>query len=210
MFSLMLQRLITHPRRGLIVMTVTLLAGLLFLLPAIDSYQHAGSRLSDLAAELDSHHDDISRLETWRSRCEEQRKQVAILEARAIATDELDGLRSRLVDVVHQSRCTLRRISIGEPRLRDWMNEGDNPLEDRPPEGATGETPYLLETRQLALIAEGPLGEVKQLLAALEKTDGLIHAATMTVRQADHADGVIALEINMVLMNLVDKPAEPA
>ena len=207
-FALIVESLITHPRRQGIVMIGTLLSGLLFLLPAVDSYQAAGTRLAENSLELENSQEEVSRLDEWKKRGQQQTEALRLLETRVWSEADLDELRSELVEIVHDSQCTMRRVSIGEPRRREWMNENDHPLEDRPPEGASGETPFLLETRPLVLVAEGSLGHVKELLGKLEQTQGLLHPANMTVRNVESGDSGLALELSLVLMNLIEKPQD--
>lgn len=200
-----LERFITHPKRNWIVTTVTFVTGLLFLLPSVDAYNLEQSRLDELSAELEQAHENIASFKSWQQRIEQQREMLEELESRAFVGAEVEAFRSGLVNLVRESECTMRRVRLSEPRYRAWMARNDDPLLDRPPTHAEGETPYFLETRQLALSVEGHLDRVQNLLGKLHATERLVHSAAISVRQVDGASEEVALDLDLVLFNLVLK-----
>jgi hypothetical protein len=137
-----IERLITHPRRGWIVTTATFVTALLFLLPAVDSYNLEKARLDEISVELDKSRTEITRFESWQHRIEEQGELLNQLEARAFIGPQVEAFRTELVDLIRKSNCTMRRVRLSEPSYRGWMAEHDDPLLDQPPHDAEGETPY--------------------------------------------------------------------
>jgi hypothetical protein len=202
-----IERLITHPRRGWIVTTVTFVTGLLFLLPAIDSYNLEKARLDEICVELDKSRTEITRFESWQHRIEEQGELLKQLEARAFIGPQVEAFRTELVDLIRKSDCTMRRVRLSEPSYRGWLADNDDPLLDQPPHNAEGETPYLLETRHLALSVEGALDRIQKLLGELHATDRLVHSASMSIRRADGGSNNVSLDIDLVLFNLLLKSA---
>lgn len=202
-----IERLITHPRRGWIVTTATFVAALLFLLPAIDSYNLEKARLDEISVELDRSRTEITRFESWQHRIEEQGELLKQLEARAFIGPQVEAFRTELVDLIRKSDCTMRRVRLSEPSYRGWMAEHDDPLLDQPPHDAEGETPYYLETRHLALSVEGALDRIQKLLGELHATERLVHSASMSIRRADGEADNVSLDIDLVLFNLLLKTA---
>ena len=101
----------------------------------------------------------------------------------------------------------MRRGRLSEPSYRGWLADNDDPLLDQPPHNAEGETPYLLETRHLALSVEGALDRIQKLLGELHATDRLVHSASMSIRRADGGSNNVSLDIDLVLFNLLLKSA---
>jgi hypothetical protein len=202
-----IERLITHPRRGWIVTTATFVTALLFLLPAVDSYNLEKARLDEISVELDKSRTEITRFESWQHRIEEQGELLNQLEARAFIGPQVEAFRTELVDLIRKSDCTMRRVRLSEPSYRGWMAEHDDPLLDQPPHDAEGETPYYLETRHLALSVEGALDRIQKLLGELHATNRLVHSAAMTIHRADGESDNVSIDIDLVLFNLLLKSA---
>ena len=200
-----IDRLITHPKRRWIVTTGTLLSGLLFLLPAVDSFSQERSRYAELSEQLNAARELIAERDHWQQRLEEQRLRLEHLEACSVTEDELNDYRNWVTDCVRHNRCRMRRIHVDRPVYRPWMNENDNPLEDRPPVDAEGETPWLLENRELTISVEGELSHVNKLLDELHTTDVLAHSSGVSVRRIEGTASAVSLDLNLVLMNLIRK-----
>lgn len=205
MDQLNLDRLITHPKRLWIVTTGTLLSGLLFLLPAVDSFSQERSRYAELSEQLDAARELIAGKDHWQQRLQEQQRLLEHLEACSVTEDELNDYRNWVTECVRHNGCQMRRIHVGEPVYRPWMKENDNPMVDRPPVDAEGETPWLLENRELTVSVEGELSHVNELLDELHTTDVLAHSSGVSVRRIDGTASTVALDLNLVLMNLIRK-----
>jgi len=201
----MLDRLMTHPKRKWIVTTGTLMTGLIFLLPAVDSFNAERSRCAELQAELAETGKEVGRLTDWRQLLARKTAELDSLERRAFTLDGAEQFRVELVDVVRRTGCTMRRIHLDQPRFRDWLETEDNPLEDRPPKGADGETPFSLMTHQLALTVEGPLSSVQRLLSEIQSEDRMLHAASVSLRQSDGSAGRVTLDLELLLFDLLRK-----
>lgn len=198
-------RFIRHPRRRWIVGAVTCVVGVIFLLPAVDSFSAACSNRDALLTQLDSGREDLARLPAWQSRLAEQTARLSELQSHRLTDETVESFRSELVELEHREHCRLRRIHIDEPRLRDWLQNGDNPLEDRPPLEAEGETPFHLKSRTLLLSVEGPLGRIHELLKEIQTTDRLVHSSGFAIRPVDGEAGLVALDLELVLFDLVRK-----
>ncbi|MHC4876507.1 MAG: hypothetical protein ACYTGL_08410 [Planctomycetota bacterium] len=207
MDHLNVDRLITHPRRRWIVTTGTLLSGLLFLLPAVDSFSQERSRYAELSEKLDASRELIDQKDHWQKRLQEQQERLQHLESCSVTEDELNDYRNWVTECVRHNGCQMRRIHVGEPVYRPWMKTNDDPTEDRPPVDAEGETPWMLETRELTISVEGELGHINVLLDELHTTDVLAHSSGVSVRRRDDAASNVGLDLNLVLMNLVRKSA---
>ena len=205
MDHLKIDRLITHPKRRWIVTTGTLLSGLLFLLPAVDSFSQERSRYAELSEELKASRTLIGEKDHWQQRLQEQQQRLEHLEACSVTEDELNDYRNWVTECVRHNGCRMRHINVGEPVYRPWMNQNDDPKADRPPADAEGETPWLLENRELTISVEGDLNHINELLDELHTTDVLAHSSGVSVRRIDGTASGVALDLNLVLMNLIRK-----
>lgn len=198
-------RFLTHPKRGWAVTTATLVAGLIFLLPAVDSFRAAGLRHRELQAQLDEATTQVGNLTRWETRRQQETEALAKLASQRFPEEKIDAFRAQMVDLVHRTECTMRRIRLSDPKYRDWMKEGDDPRLDHPPAGAEEPTPYFLQTRQLSLSAEGTLDRVQQLLEELQKTEGLVHSTSVSIRRSETKPQEVALDLELEFFDLVRK-----
>lgn len=201
-------RFVQHPRRRWIVGAATFVVGLIFLLPAVDSFSAGCSRRNELLTHLEADREEFARLPEWRRRFAEQSAHLKELQSHCLSDETTETFRSELVELEHREHCTLRRIHIDEPRLRDWLREGDHPLDDRPPKDAEGETPFYLKSRSLTLSVEGPLARIHELLEEIRATDRLVHSSSVSIRPVEGASGTVAVDLELMLFDLVRKPDE--
>ncbi len=205
MSSLNLDRYLTHPRRWLFVTTATFGFGALFLLPALDSFESARSRHAELLSQLEQRQAEVARLSLWQKKLTEQKAKLNEFEQRAFGEEQAEQFRTQLGELTRRSGCTMRRIRLTDARLREWKAENDDPLADRSPTDAKGETPFLLKTQPLAISVEGKLSAVQELLKSVPTDGRLMQVGNVQIKQVEGNATLVSLDVEFVLFDLVQK-----
>ena len=208
MSSLNLDRYFTHPKRWLFVTTATFVAGAVFLLPAVDSLQSARSRHAELQSQLEQRQVEVSRLNLWQKKLTEQKAKLSEHEHRAFGEDEAEHFRGQLAELTRRSGCTMRRVRLTDARTREWKATNDDPLADRSPAAAKGDTPFLLKSQQLALSVEGKLSAIQELLSSVPAQDRLLQMGHISIKQVDGNPKLVSLDVEFTLFDLVRKKAD--
>lgn len=191
--------------RWLIVATATLLVALAAVLPLVDDFFDKRTSRSDLASSLEDARRTAEQLPTFEQQVAEVRRQLSDLDVRTVDDASLPQFRSRLVDLVRESGCQIRRIEVSLPAKRAWMNP-DNPLaETQPTSGAA--TPFNLERRNVILAVDGAMTAVQNLLARLEKEQHLGHPRRLNMQPVSGSGETVTLELELWLFALSRKAA---
>ena len=109
------ERFVRHPRRRWIVGAATSVVGVIFLLPAVDSFTAACSHRDELLSQLDSGREELARLPEWQRRLDEQAVQLAQLQSQRL-TDEM----AARADVVVTMGCGDACPFVPGVRYIDW------------------------------------------------------------------------------------------
>jgi len=185
--------------RWLIVATATGLAALAVLLPMVDDFFDKRSSRSELSEELVRARQTAEQLPTFEKQAAAVRQELEALEVRTIDEAGVARFRSRLVDVVRESGCQIRRIEVGAPTRRPWI-ENDKPLnETTSPDAAR--TPFVLDRRSVILSVDGAMAAVQDLLARLEREQTLSHPHRVHL-QAGSGGETVTLELELWLFAL--------
>ena len=205
MSSLNIDRYFTHPKRWLFVTTATFIVGALFLLPAIDSLQSARTKHAEMQAQLDQRVADVARLDLWKTKLSEHKAKLVEFEQRAFAEQQAEQFRSQLAELTRRSGCTMRRIRLSDARNREWKATGDDPLLERSPAQAKGDTPFVLKSQQLSMSVEGKLSAIQELMTSVSTDDRLLQVGSVSIRQVDGNPKLVSLDVEFVLFDLVLK-----
>ncbi len=201
MIESIVRRLLAHPQRKWIVITITCLVGLAVTWPAVDDYTAARNRRAELASELESTLASTAQLAKFEQNVKSQLDTVADLEARVMTEERVQQFRSELVQLARVSNCRMRRIRVGEPREREWY-KNDNPLALRPVSDKSEKTPFVLRTRQFNVSVTGSLAGVTQMLTELGKKNFLMHASGLTLQKSEEDTDNVVLDLEMLLIEL--------
>jgi hypothetical protein len=185
--------------RWLIVATSTGLVALAVFLPMVDDYFDKRTSRSELTDELAAARRTAETLPQLEQQAAAVRKELQALETRTIDEAALAHYRSRLVDLVRESGCQIRRIEVGVPNKRPWK-ENDRPLADVPPPAA--ETPFSLERRPVTLAVDGSMTAIQDLLSKLEKEQTLAHPRRMQLQSVSGTGETVTLELELWLFAL--------
>ena len=198
----LVRRFCESPRRKLIVAIVTILLGVTIIIPLVDDYFDKKESRRALAEELDNARQTAAQLPSL----EKQRRRgggpLTAMEDRSVSEDTVSGYRSRLVDMIRESSCQIRRIDVASPTRRPWK-EGDNPLAEGNSSSSPGKaTPFFLEQRSIQLSVNGRAHDLYALLEQLQKDTTLAHPERIEL----HSDGpnseTVTMELEMLLFAL--------
>jgi hypothetical protein len=185
--------------RWLIVATLTGLVALAVLLPMVDDYFDKRSSRSELIDQLDAARQTAESLPQIEKQTAAVRKDLEALDTRTVDEAALARYRSRLVDLVRESGCQIRRIEVGAPHKRPWK-ENDKPLSEMPPAGA--DTPFSLERRPVTLAVDGAMSAIQDLLSKLEKERTLSHPHRVQLQSVTGTGETVTLELELWLFAL--------
>ena len=183
-----------------IVATATVLVALATLVPSVDDYFDKQSSRSGLSDKLAAARKTAEGLPKFETRVAAVSEEMKALDGRAIDDANLASYRSRLVDMVRESGCQIRRIEVSAPTTRDWKDR-DRPLDEQPNQEAA-KTPFALERRSVALAVDGTMPAINALLDRLEQERTISHPHRVQL-QAVSGDGeTVTLELELWLFAL--------
>ena len=191
--------------RWLIITIVTLALGLVIVLPIADDYFDNQENCRALDEELVHAKEAAASLPKFQQRVEALNKQVAELESLAVNDDTVGKYRSRLVDLVRETGCQMRRIDVNEAYRRPWMEE-DLPLAEKQPRGKEGRpTPFVLDRRSVLLTVDGSTASIYALLEKLREGSTFMHLRRLKLNAANHVGNKVTMEIELWLFSLLRK-----
>ena len=190
------------PHRKLIVVIVTTLFGLVVLIPLVDEYFDKKESHDSLSEDLDS-----ARLtEVGLPKLEQQVagivEKLASFESRTVSNRNTSDYRSKIVELVRDAGCQVRRFDVGTPVRRSWMTN-DNPLDITIPQGPKNKrTPFALERRNVVLLVDGSMQGLRDLLGQLNKDDALAYLNRLELKSASRGSDQVTMEIELWLFAL--------
>ncbi|MEN1680101.1 MAG: hypothetical protein AAGJ46_10945 [Planctomycetota bacterium] len=192
----LIDRFCESRHRTLIVIGATLVAALVTVLPQVDQYLDLRAEQDEKAEQLVEAGQTAELLAGLRERVTATTAQREALESRTLRADAVPRWRNTLVNMVRESGCTVRRISLGAVRTRRWR-ENDWPLADPKDNTAGKDTPFALETRPVSLSVTGSIGEVRDLLARIESDGMLVHASGLEMRPTRQDGREVQMELEL-------------
>ena len=196
----LIRRFCETRHRWPIVATATALLALATVWPSVDDYFDKQSSRSELSEDLVHARLTAATLPAFEKRVAAVRVELEALEVRSVEDGSLARFRSRLVDLVRESGCQIRRIEVGAPTLRAWK-QGDNPL-DETASAEAADTPFKLERHSVILAVDGGMGAVHDLLDRLEKEQILSHPHRVQLQAASNGSDTVTLELELWLFAL--------
>jgi hypothetical protein len=190
-----------------IVATATALIALATVVPQADDYFDNRTNRNELSEELAHARQTAQALPTYERRAAAIRENLEALDARSVDETGLAPFRSRLVGVVRDSGCQIRRIELGTPLRRPWKQDDDplTPLTENPNQAQA--TPFTLERRIVLLAVDGPMPAILDLLARLEQERTLSHPHRVHLQPASSGGENVMLELDMWLFALARPPS---
>jgi hypothetical protein len=190
--------------RGLIVIAGTFIVGLVLVLPLVDLYSAARAEKAVLLAELSTAHQAAKTLDQFESRVAEKASQLEKFEARTVNAESLPELRSELMDLAHETGCSLRRLNVEAPTSRPWRH-GDDPFETSGqgkaiPVDETSE--YTLETWPVTIQLSGSDAELRSMFSRMDSDGMLMHTKEFEIHPANAGGKMLDVEMELWYFNL--------
>lgn len=190
-----------------IVSIVTIVLGLVIVLPLADDYFTNIENRRALAEQLLLAKATAETLPALEQRVLAQAEHLAELESHAVGEKTIGSYRRRLVEMVRESGCQMRNIGVSEVNCRAWI-EGDSPLTVRQPEkNSNKKTPFFLERRSMLLSVGGTSADVNNLLKKLQETLTFTHPRRLVMQSAGRGGKKVTMEIEFWLFTLVRQDA---
>ncbi len=198
-----LRRFCESSRRGLIVAIVTILLGLVAWSPLVDEYFDNQESRRVLTDDLEIAYQTQELLPKLQDSAKELQAEVTAIESRCISEDSVSKYRSKLVELVRQSGCQVRRLDLVSPTMRPWL-EKDNPLEKSSVAQGSSRmsTPFVLESRKVVLSVAGKMQDVSGFLDRVQKDSTLAYPEHMHMRSDTGNGETITLDMEMWLYAL--------
>ena len=197
-----LRKFCESKHRKLIVAIVTTLFGLLVLIPLVDDNFGKRESHSTLTEELDRTRLTAEGLPEIEKQVAEIVEKLAAVESRAVSGNSVSGYRSKVVDIIRKADCQMRRFDVSTVTRRAWLKK-DKPLETTVSKGAKSKkTPFSLERRNVVLLVDGTMENVRELLGQLHKDDSLAYLHRLELQSAARGSEQVTLEIELWLFAL--------
>ena len=198
----LIRKFCENSHRKLIVSIVTILLGLAVLTPLVDEYFDNKESRRALSEELENARNTAGQLPSLEKQVASVVEELEILEERSVSEETVSAYRTRLVDLVRESSCQIRRLDLAEPILRPWK-EGDDPLQEGTKSDKSGKaTPFSLERRSIQLSVSGKTHDIYGLLERLQKDTTLAHPERLQFHSDGQNGESITMELEMLLFAL--------
>lgn len=200
MIEPLLRRFLDYENRKQVVIIGTILAGLVMVWPATDEYIAARERTHNAQLQLEETEHAIAKLPQFTQMHKRKIEEVEALAERLVGGRAARKLQDDITALGRRTGCTVLRAQLSDPATRVW-NQNDHPVAGTKLRNTGGETPFQLETRQLALSVTGPMSGLYEFLEGLHRIDKVVHARAMAIKGESSA-GSAEKEIGMLDMSL--------
>lgn len=198
----LVRRFCESSHRKLIVAIVTTLLGMAIIVPLVDEYFDKKESRRALAGELENARQTAAQLPHLEKQVAKVVDKLTALEVRAVDEGSISAYRTRLVEMVRESHCQIRRLDVASPTWRAWK-EGDNPLGDGKTGPVAGKaTPFSLEQRSIQLSVSGRTHDLYDLLERLEKDTTLAHPERIELHSDSQKSETVTMDLEMRLFAL--------
>ena len=189
--------------RWLIVTGLTLVVGLVLLVPLVDVYLADRREKEALSAELEIASNNVGLLDRFEARVSAKLTELEKLEGRAVPEERVAGLRDELVSFARDTNCHVRRLVVGTPQSRPWLVD-DDPITPRRDGQKTPETTnFTLEQRPVTISLSGSLMNLRTLLDRLYAQDMFVHTKSFELRPTSVNRKTLTLDMELVYFALV-------
>ena len=186
------------------VITVTFAIGLALILPAADEYSASRDRHARLTSTLNNTRSIVARLDEYEGQVAERVRKLENLETRTTGEKQAQAFRERIVVMVRESGCQMRRIRLGQPTARRW-HENDKALDQMASTTKGPETPLMLNVQPVSLSVTGTTASVKGLLEQLHRSGKMMHTKSFALRPAGLENPKeVLLDVEFLLFNLTE------
>lgn len=202
-----LRKLCESRHRKLIVAIVSTVFGLLVLIPLVDDYfdkKESHRRLTDKLAESRQTAKNLPEFERHVTQIADD---LAAVESRSVSEGSLSNYRSRLVELVRNAGCQVRKITVGSPTVRPWSEDDDPLVWAKGAKTKKRPTPFVLERRNIVLLVDGPNESVHDFMKKLHQDKTFTYARRVDLRSSSTAGESVALELELWVFSLNPREA---
>lgn len=192
----LIRKFCESPSRWPVVAIGTTLLTLALVYPLADDYFEARSRLSDLQIQLVEAEITAAALPAEEEEVADLVAQLDALEQRALDGESVARFRSRLIELIRESGCQVRRLDVGDPQSRPWST-GDHVIDETKQAANLQPTPFQLERRSVLLAVDGSMAEVHGLLQRIESERQLAHPHRLQLISASHGGKTVMMELEL-------------
>ena len=199
-----LRRLFEGRARRWSIITVNAVLALALGLPAADEYFAQRQREVDLSAELEQAEEQLQRAAELSNRVSVVAQDLKEMEQRALFDVGEQQYRQSLVQLIRQSGCQLRKLTLEKPITRGW-NPQDGLLSTRTqkPKGSKEDpAAYRLRTQKVSLSISGALTDVRAFFSELHREDNLMHVNGLSIRPNGRNRTNVVVELQYQLYGL--------
>ena len=197
--------IIEHPKRNLLVIILTLVTGVMLVLPAVEEYSAAQTRRGVAREKLDEASGAAANLPQMQAMLLAKKRDLEALERKAVTEKDVEHFRDELQKLIREAGCEMRVVNIdGLPYRRPWKSN-DDPLRMTMPGDTGQETPFELVQWKAHLQIQGPMGNIYKFLERVSQMDRFIQAQQVTMKRSDVDENQTQLLMDVVLFNLERK-----
>ncbi|MCC9601567.1 hypothetical protein LOC67_13500 [Stieleria sp. JC731] len=200
MANQLVNQLLNHPKRQMVVWATALMIGLLITLPCWDHYCSQQTRFESLQTELYETTLASMNVEAMENRLR-QLDSVDDSNSPLFDQDRAERFRELITELTFDYGCQLKRLSLSDARQTPWIAGRDPNNADMDTDEAI-ESPFNLETRLINLSARGPLTKLTKLIIHLNSIEEFAVPTNLTV-QREGNNGHLALDVEISLFGLV-------
>lgn len=205
MIDRLCRTIIEHPKRNLLVITLTLVTGVMLVLPAVEEYSAAQSRGGIAREKLDEASGAAANLPQMQAALQAKKRDLEALERKAVTEKDVEHFRDELQKLIREAGCEMRVVNIdGSPFRRPWKSN-DHPLRTDSAGDLGQDTPFELVQWKAHLQIEGPMGSIYKFLERVSQMDRFIHAQQVTMKRSDVDENQTQLLMDVTLFNLERK-----
>ena len=202
----LIRKFCESPSRWPVVAIVTTVIALATAWPAADVYFDEKAKHAELEAQLAEAEATAAQLPAAEKLVATLDTRLGELEKRTVNEANVASFRSRLVGLIRDSGCQVRRLEVGAPTVRPW-NQDDKVLEDMPPGAPLTPTPFVLERRSVGIAVDGPMNAITTLLERIAKEEQLAHSHRVHLNSAGPGGQTVSLELELWFFALARKGA---
>ncbi len=214
MIDPLLRQFLAYKKRKEAVIIGTILAGLAVVWPATEDYIAARKETHDAELKLDEAEHTIAKLPQFMQMHQRKMQELDAVAKRMVDDEAARDLQGDLMELGRATGCTVLRANLADPTVRKW-SQNDHPVFGDNIRNKGVETPFELETRQLALSITGPMSNLYKFLEGINRIDRVMHAGAMSIKGGNESFGSSdeeesgTLDMTLMLFNLT-KPGTTA
>ena len=206
MIEQMVRGIVEHPKRKTLVITLTLVTGVMSGVFAVEEYSAAQARMVAAREKLDEASGTAANLPQMKNALDKRKSEVQELERKAVTEKDIEHLRDgELQKLIRDAGCEMRSVTIDDiPAKREWRSN-DSPLRGVPPGESGQPTPFELTQWNARLLVEGRSINIYKLLERISQMDRFIQTRLVHMQRSETNENLTQLRMELTLFDLARK-----